>query len=72
MQNLQRNNTPDLIWRVDHRSDGSDLTRVTAAAELIGKPIPAAALRGGSPEFAKSGTLGVLSGGAWLGREYAR
>ena len=33
--------------------------------------LPAAASRWSSPELAKSGTPGVLSGGAWPGREYA-
>jgi len=60
-----------LIAGVHAGSDGSGEMGRGAAALGHQRWLPAAASRWSSPELAKSGTPGVLSGGAWPGREYA-
>ena len=51
---IRTNPDPDLIPCVGYGSCGSEPTPATAAAELAGKPFPAAALHGNSPELADS------------------
>ena len=64
-EGVSTNRYADLIAAVHSRSGGSDHKALGHQRWL-----PAAASRWSSPELAKSGTPGVLSGGAWPGREY--
>jgi len=57
----------DLIPCVGYRSCGSEPTPATAAAELAGKPFPAAALHGNSPELADSCVPRAKSAGVRVG-----
>ena len=63
---IRTNPDPDLIPCVGYGSCGSEPTPATAAAELAGKPFPAAALHGNSPELADSCVPGAKRTSAWV------
>ena len=64
---IQTNPDLDLIPCVGYGSSGSEPTPATAAAELAGKPFPAAALHGNSPEIADSCVPWAKSAGVRVG-----
>ena len=64
---IRTNPDLDLIPCVGYGSSGSEPTPATAAAELAGKPFPAAALHGNSPELADSCVPWAKSAGVRVG-----